>query len=233
MIEKCQLGIIGALDDEVMELIGRLEGKKQVTSGGIIFHYGEIFGKRVVVAKCGVGKVFAALTAEAMILNFAPDLIVNSGVGGALLKTLRPLDIVFADKMAQHDIDTSPLGDPVGLVSGINKVYFECDTRAVELLSAAATELGVKYEIGTVATGDKFVCSGEDKERISSTFGAVACEMEGGAIAQVSFVNGTPFAVIRAISDSADGEANMDYTEFLPMAVKVSFALTLELIKRY
>ena len=159
--------------------------------------------------------------------------MVNSGVGGALASGLRVTDTVIADKLVQHDMDTSPLGDPVGLISGINKVWFESDARAVEILSSAAQRLGLRAAVGSVASGDVFVASGEQKKRIVDLFGAMACEMEGAAIAHTAFVNSTPFAVIRAISDSADEGSSMDYMSFLPIAAKNSSALTLDLIKNY
>ena len=230
---KADIGIIGAMDDEVRELISRLSDRRTEKVSGIEFNVGELYGKKVVVAKCGVGKVFAAICAEAMIIKYAPALVVNTGVGGALEKSLRPLDIVFADKLVQHDMDTSPIGDPVGLISGINRVYFETDKRALDVLTAAAEELKIKYSVGTVATGDKFIAEKADKERISDLFGASACEMEGGSIAHTAFVNETPFMVVRAISDSADGDASMDYPTFLPQAVKISTALTLALVEKY
>ena len=230
---KADIGIIGAMDDEVRELISRLSDRRTEKVSGIEFNVGELYGKKVVVAKCGVGKVFAAICAEAMIIKYAPALVVNTGVGGALEKSLRPLDIVFADKLVQHDMDTSPIGDPVGLISGINRVYFETDKRALDVLTAAAEELEIKHSVGTVATGDKFIAEKADKERISDLFGASACEMEGGSIAHTAFVNETPFMVVRAISDSADGDASMDYPTFLPQAVKISTALTLALVEKY
>ena len=227
------IGIIGALDEEVMGLVGLLEDKKTTKVSGIDFHEGRLFGKSVVVAKCGVGKVFAAICAEAMILNFNPRLIVNTGVGGALAKGLRCADVVIADRLVQHDMDTTALGDEAGMISGICKVYFETDARAVGILTEAAERLSVHATVGTVASGDRFISDKVDKERIVSLFGAAACEMEGGAIAHTAFVNGTPVAVIRAISDSADGVANMDYSEFMPIAAKKSSALTLDLIENY
>ena len=230
---KADIGIIGALDDEVREIISRLDKRETETVGGIEFNTGRLYNKNVVIARCGVGKVFAAICAEAMIITFSPDLIVNSGVGGALDKSLRPLDIVFADKLVQHDMDTSPIGDPVGLISGINRVYFETDARAREILESTARERDINYLVGTVATGDKFISDKADKDRITELFGASACEMEGGAIAHTAFVNGTPFMVVRAISDSADGDACMDYPTFLPIATKVSTDLTLALIEKY
>ena len=233
MITSYDIGIIGAMKDEVAAIIDKLEGRSTDRVGSLEFNTGSLFGKRVVVALCGVGKVFAAIAAEAMIIKYSPRLVVNSGVGGALDKTLRPLDIVFADKLVQHDMDTSPLGDPVGLISGINKVYFDTDERAVSILSESARELGVRSLVGTIASGDKFICSKSDKDRIVSDFDAVCCEMEGAAIAHTAYVNGTKFAVIRAISDSADGEASMDYLAVLPKAVKISTALTLSLVEKY
>ena len=221
------------MEGEVASIIDMLEKKELVTLSGIRFYTGSLFGKRVAVAKCGIGKVFAAICTQTMILNFSPRLVVNTGVGGALDPKLRPLDIVFATKLVQHDMDTSPLGDPKGLVSGINKIYFDSAKRAVDILAAAADKLRAKYRKGTVATGDKFIAEAEDKARIAKEFKAIACEMEGAAVAQTAYVNCTPFAVVRAISDSADGDASMDYAEFLPKAVKLSTELTLALVKNY
>ena len=233
MLKKADIGIIGALNDEVAHIIELLKNRVCEITSGIEFNYGNIGTRSVVVARCGVGKVFAALCAEAMILNYSPSLIINSGVGGALEGSLVPTDIVFASRLVQHDMDTSPLGDPKGLISGINRIYFECDAYAIEILETLAKERGQRYLVGTVATGDRFIAEGEDKRRIVDDFGAVACEMEGGAIAHVAYVNATPCVVIRAISDSADGVASMDYPAFLPIAAATSTALTLGLIERY
>ena len=230
---KADIGIIGALDDEVREIISTLSDRRTEYAGCIEFNLGKLFGKNVVIAKCGVGKVFAAVCSEAMIIKYSPELIINSGVGGALAKALRPLDIVFADKLVQHDMDTSPLGDPVSLISGINKVYFETDERARDILIASAKDMDINFTVGTVATGDKFISERSDKETITERFGAVACEMEGAAIAHTAFINDTKFMVVRAISDSADGDACMDYPTFLPRATKVSTALTMALVKNY
>lgn len=230
---KVDFGIIGALEEEVSYLISCLEKKEVITVGGVTINIGNFGEKRVAVAKSGVGKVFAALCAQAMIITTNPSLVINTGVGGALGGGLRATDTVIAEKLVQHDMDTSAIGDPVGLVSGINKIYFDADERAVSVLGDGAKQLGINAKITTVASGDKFVASKEDKKRITELFGADVCEMEGAAIAQVAYVNSVPFAVIRAISDSADEGASMDYLEFLPIAAKNSAALTEYLIKNY
>ena len=232
-MKRYDIGIIGAMDAEVNTLISHLGKYTSERFGSVTFHTGELYGKRVVVAKCGIGKVFAALCAEAMIVRYNPRLVVNTGVGGALATGLLPLDVVIADRLCQHDMDTSPLGDPKGLVSDINMIYFETDVRARDILTAAAENMGVSHRLGTIATGDKFVSSLEEKTRINTDFGAVACEMEGCSVAQTAFVNGTPFSVVRAISDSADGSASMEYSQFLPEAARISTALTLALVENY
>lgn len=230
---KVDIGIIGAMEPEVEALIAALSEKECEEVSGIKFYTGSLSGKRVAIAKCGIGKVFAAICAQTMILKYSPSLLVNTGVGGALAQGLKTGDIVIADKLCQHDMDTSAIGDPKGLVSGINMIYFEADERAKGILLDAAKLNGLNASLGTVASGDKFIASKEEKERIVSEFAASACEMEGCAVAQVAFVNKIPFAVIRAISDSADGEATMDYPTFLPIAAKRSQTLTQELIENW
>ena len=230
---KADIGIIGAMSVEVEALIAELEDRSSETVSGVEFNTGSLFGKKIVVARCGVGKVFAAICAEAMILRYSPALLVNTGVGGALAGDLRPTDTVIAETLLQHDMDTSPLGDPKGLISGINRIYFDTDKRAAEIVLAAAERLGIRARLGRVASGDRFVADRADKEWIVSEFSADVCEMEGGAIAHAAFVNNTPFLVVRAISDSADGGADMDYPTFLPIAAKNSAALTRELIKAW
>lgn len=227
------IGIIGAMDAEVNGLINKLEGHKIDTFGGMKFHTGKLLRREVVIARCGVGKVFAAMCAEAMIIKYAPSLIVNTGVAGGLDKSLKCADIVVAQKLCQHDMDTSALGDEKGLISGINRVYFESDSEAVDKVILSGYELGITVKKGIVATGDRFISTDEERERIVNQFGACACEMEGGAIAHTAFVAGTPFVVVRAISDGANSDSAMDFPAFLALAAKKSEALTLALVEKY
>ena len=230
---KVEIGIIGAMQPEVEAIIASLENAVTETVSGITFHTGTLSGKSVAVAKCGIGKVFASLCAQTMILKYSPDLLVNTGVGGAIGGGLRCGDVVIADRLCQHDMDTSAIGDPKGLVSGINMIYFDADRRAREILMEQGSALGLAVKSGTIATGDKFIADANDKKRIATDFGASVCEMEGCAIAQTAFVNGKAFAVVRAISDSADGEATMDYPTFLSIAAANSTRLTMALVNNW
>ncbi len=230
---RVDVGIIGAMEPEVEALIASIDTPSTETVSGITFYTGKIGAKTVAVAKCGIGKVFAAVCAQTMIMKYAPTLLINTGVGGALASGISTGDIVIATDLCQHDMDTSAIGDPKGLVSGINVIYFEADKRAGEILINSAKSLGLNARLSRIASGDKFIASKEDKDRIIADFGADACEMEGCAIAQVAFINKTPFAVVRAISDSADGEATMDYPTFLPIAAANSTKLTLSLVEKW
>ena len=95
---------------------------------------------------------------------------------------------------------------------------------AVNAVKQCAPEIHV-FE-GRVCTGDQFISSAEQKDAIVSEFGGLCCEMEGGAIAQVCYQNEIPFVIIRAISDKADGSADMDYTEFVHDAAVRCAAIT-------
>lgn len=211
-------GIICALEYEASLLISKLENKKETTITNINFYEGTLNGKDIVIAVCGVGKVFAAICTQTMILKFSPDLIINTGVAGAIHPLLKCGDIAIATSVVQHDMDTSPLGDPIGLISGINKIYFECNEAVVCKINEIAKSLGLNVLSGTIASGDQFVASFEKKEFIQNNFNAIACDMEAAAIGHSCFVNNTAFCIIRAISDSADGSAHIDYPTFSKQA---------------
>lgn len=216
------IGIIGAMEIEVEKIKAFLTDATSEVVSGVTFVRGKFCEKDIVVAKCGVGKVFAGLCAEAMILKYDPELIINVGVAGCLDESLKIGDIVIADSVCQHDMDTSPLGDPVGMLSDINIIKIPADKKAYELFSECAKELSLPYSVGTIASGDQFVSSSDKKKYIIDNFGAKSCEMEGGAIGHVCYVNNVPFAVLRAMSDGADDGAKMDFPTFAKLAAENS-----------
>ena len=219
------IGIIAAMDVEMKSLRSYMENTETEVISGIRFVRGTLEGKDVVTAVCGIGKVFAALCAQTMILHYQPQAIINTGVAGTLTDALTIGSIAVSSAVVQHDMDTSPLGDPVGLISGINKVELPADRLLTGQLSACAKVMGIKTATGVIASGDQFVASVERKAFIVEHFKAIACEMEGAAVGQVCYVNKVPFCVLRAISDSADGSSHMDYPTFVQMAAEQSVAL--------
>lgn len=215
------IGIIGAMKIEISAIRELMENTEAKTLGGIEFVSGTFRGREIVTAVCGIGKVAAAMCAQAMILGYSPEIIINTGVGGTLTKELSVGDIAVAKSVVQHDMDTSPIGDEPGFISGINIINIPCDEAAVEKLVQCAQRFSqVRTVTGVIASGDQFIADAGKKEFIVKNFGAVACEMEGAAIGQVCYTNGIPFAVVRAISDSADEQAHISYAQFLPAAAE-------------
>lgn len=212
-------GIICALKEEAALITADMKYVKKETVSGMEFTKGKLDGVEIVVAVCGVGKVFAAMCAQTMIIKYAPELIINTGVAGAISSSLRCKDIIVARNVVQHDVDTTAFGDPLGMISGINKTNFQCDKKSVEKLFALNEELGLygrkNQKIVVIASGDQFITDSAKKEHLKTWFGAIACDMESGAVGQVCYVNKVPFCVIRAISDSANNNSPEDYKEFL------------------
>ena len=225
------IGIIGALDIELERLIGAMQEPVHREISGVPFTCGRLLGTDVVIARAGGGKVNAAVCAQTMALIYEPELIINSGVSGALSPDLRVGDVVIGTDVVQHDVDTTAMGDEPGFVSTVDRLSFPLDNFASTAIAAAAEELGIRAVRGRIASGDQFVASTERKEEIVRLFSAVTCEMEAGAIAHVCFLNRVPCAVIRCISDGGNEEAPMSYEEFLPLAAKNSSELTLAYLK--
>lgn len=209
-------GIICSMPEELEGILAELAQPTKQVAYGMEFYQGTLGGTELVCTLCGIGKVNAALGAAILIERFKPDAVVNSGVAGGIAPGLKPLDVVVAQSFCQHDIDTTALGDPLGLISTINVTYLPTDTALSARLEKAGEAAGIHTLAGVVASGDQFVADDTRKAFIRKTFNAVAVEMEGGAVAQICYRMGVPFAAIRSISD-CEGAA-MDYTMFKPIA---------------
>lgn len=217
------IGIIGAMDKEIEAISALMTDKNVETFSGISYITGKAHGVDIVLAKCGIGKVFAAVCTQTMILKYAPELIINTGVAGGLAEGFGLADIAIAESVCQYDMDTTPIGDPLGLISGINVIYFESDKKFVADIEACMKELDVDFKKGVIASGDAFVSDSTKKKHIVDSFNAIACEMEGGSIGHVCFINNTRFGVLRAISDNGDENASGDYFAVMEKACAVLF----------
>lgn len=222
------IGIIGALDVETNELKEKLTNVKIETISGIDFFSGSFNEKNVVVAKCGVGKVFASMCAEIMILKYKPDKIIHIGIAGALHKDLKIKDVAIANDVVQHDFDFESFGMKKGQIQGIDVVKFPCSESIVKDLVKCAEKLGINYKVGTIASGDQFIESAVKKNSIVEDFDAIAVEMEGASTGQVCYVNGVDFAVVRSISDGSDEDAITTYNDSRKHSSDVSTLMILE-----
>ena len=225
------IGIIGAMRVEVDALKRRITDAAVQNISGVEYVSGHIGASEVVVAQCGIGKVFAALCAQTMILVYHPDILINTGVAGTLSETLSVGDVAVSSAVVHHDLDTSALGDPVGMISGLDIIRIPADPALAQMTKQCVEAEGLRCELGVIASGDQFVSDSVKKAFIKDTFGAVACEMEGAAIGHTAYVNGVKLVVIRAISDGANDEAPADFPAFCARAAEHSVRVTSALLE--
>ena len=198
------------------------------------FHEGMLNGAQVVIVRCGIGKVNAALCVQILADLFQVTHIINTGVAGSLNAKLDIGDILISRDAVHHDMDVSPLGYAPGIVPQMAESFFKADDRLVQLALDTCKEVNpdVGVMAGRVVSGDQFIAKKEVKERLISTFQGDCAEMEGAAIAHGSYLNELPFVIIRAISDKADDSAEMDYPTFEKAAARHCALLVEDLVKR-
>lgn len=228
-----KLGFIGALESEINELKECMTDSECVERDGLQFYDGFINHREIIVVKCGFGKVNAGRCTQILIDSFDIDMIINTGVGGALDPKLNIGDIVLSTDVVQHDFNLSALGFKKGAIPPRRDPAFRADDGLRVLAKRACTLANKDISVfeGRIATGDQFINTREEKDRIRNEFGAMCCEMEGGAIAQVAELNSIPFLIIRAISDKADNSAITDYPTFEREAIRHCVNLEKELLK--
>ncbi len=230
-----KIAIMGAMPEEIEPILEHFEDVKKVEFANNSYYQAHYRGIEVVVAYSKIGKVFSALTAATMIESFGCNVLLFSGVAGAVSHELKIGDLIAATKLAQHDLDITIFGHPYGYVPG-GSVYVEADRDLLALSKEVAKKLGVELKEGIIATGDQFVASEEKKAFIAKTFQADALEMEGASVAVVCDALGVPFFILRSISDAADMDAGFNFEEFVVSSAKISAEFLMqmvdELIKR-
>lgn len=166
----------------------------------------------IIACASGISKVNAAMGAEILCLKYGVDMILNAGVAGCAAE-LPTGSLVVPSEFIQHDVDTTAIGDPIGMVSTVNRLAFPtwAPERCVDILKS----LGVTAATGRVATGDWFAVKCQRAEWIRDTFSPLLLEMEGCAIAQVCLRNGVKFAALKSVSDHLFRENNAEeYFDF-------------------
>lgn len=228
------IGIIGAMEVEVAILKEKMEDVRIIKKASMDFYEGILAGKKVVVVRSGIGKVNAGICAQILADVFSVDAIINTGIAGSLNKNINIGDIVLSTDVVQHDMDATGFGYRKGQIPQMPVFFFNADDNLRRLAAEVCKEVNPDIQVfeGRIASGDQFVCDQDVKNQIVSEFSAYATEMEGAAIGQAAYLNEIPFLVVRAISDKADGSAQMDYSEFEKAAVDHSVRLTLNMLAR-
>jgi len=230
------IGLISALEEEIALLIENLENENIVVHSGLEFHLGTLAGHEVVLLRSGVGKVNAAVATQILIDRFNVKAVVFSGLAGALVSHLKPGDVVVSNSVVQYDIDLTAFGRRPGEIPDLNRM-FDADSRLIHAVCDAFEETSKDNSndsqllVGTIATGDTFVSDPDKIRWLQREFGAVATEMEGGAVGQVCHMNRVPFVIIRIISDSASDAAAREFIVFLSEASQLSYNIINTFIK--
>lgn len=245
------IGILGAMPQEIDEVKALLTEKTIVKIANREFVVGKIGSVRCVVAFSKWGKVAATITATLLVQEFGVTDLFFIGTAGALAEGLRVGDIVISKRLVQHDLDARPMISRFELPL-LNRVYVGSDPELTELAGKAVANLlkkGVeqmvgeeavrefslapKLYFGDIASGDQFINSIEKRQEILGLLPDVLCvEMEGAAVAQVCLEFNLPFTVIRTISDTADHNARVDFGKFIvEVANAYSRAIVSEIIR--
>jgi adenosylhomocysteine nucleosidase len=227
-----KLGIIGAMEIEVVRLRAMLTDKEEQQIGGFVFYKGKLNGVEVVLLQSGIGKVNAAIGAALLIDNFKPEFVINTGAAGGFPGDLKVGDIVISQDVVHHDMDCTVFGYKMGQVPGMPEAFIANE----ELIALAEKSIHKLSELnckkGSILTGDQFMNNPEATQRLKSIFPqADAVEMEGAAIAQTCHRFSVPFVVIRSISDIAGQENAIEYTEFVETAAVNSADMVVEMAR--
>lgn len=193
------IGVIGAMDVEVEAILEYMSNIEKVEINKVIFFKGNIHDKEICLTKSGVGKVNAAIASITLLNHFDIEYVINIGTAGGMVETQEAMDIVISKNVIQYDFDTSYIDGDSGF-----GLKFNSDYALGERVYNAYDKLNVESNIffGDIITGDTFIGEDEKVIELKNKFpSAIACEMEGGAIAQVCDRLGIPFIIIRSLSD--------------------------------
>ncbi len=220
---------------DVIAAMQRLPGYSCSTIGMRDYHVGDFQEQPCVVVLARIGKVAAAVTAVTLIGQFAVGELIFTGLAGALGAQCHIGDIVIASTLAQHDLDARPFF-PRHEVPLLGRVEFATEARLCAELEGAARRflhtaagspamrdaaaafgmLAPAVHHGLILSGDQFVADAATAADLLARFPqALAVEMEGAAVAQVCHEHGVACAILRTVSDRADGNAHVDFGSFL------------------
>jgi adenosylhomocysteine nucleosidase len=229
--ETPRIAIIGAMAGEIGALRDAMLIEAQGRDAGFGWWAGELAGRRVVLAQGGMGKVAAAACCQRLIDTWNLEGVVMCGLAGGLDERLRPGDIVVAEALVQHDVDASPIF-PRFELPGLGVSTLRPPPAWVEAATAASSGFlegnpldravlaanGIeqpKVLRGLIATGDRFIEADERIALHNALPEALCVEMEGGAVAQVCYLNELPYCAVRVMSDNADADAAFDFLRFV------------------
>ncbi|WP_338470330.1 5'-methylthioadenosine/adenosylhomocysteine nucleosidase [Niallia sp. XMNu-256] len=229
------IGIIGAMDAEILHYRNSMKLVSQEEKAGITFYTGTLNGFSVVICKCGVGKVNASVCTQILIDQFSVSHVIFTGVAGALAPDLHIGDIVVSSEAMHHDMDATALGFEVGKIPYSEHHIFQADPHLQNLALTVSGEVISEQKVrsGRILSGDQFIASREKVNELYQNLSGSCAEMEGAAVAQVCDMNKVPFVIIRSMSDEADGSAKVNFLEFTEKAAFHSYKIVDGMLKSW
>ncbi|MDR1253293.1 MAG: 5'-methylthioadenosine/S-adenosylhomocysteine nucleosidase [Treponema sp.] len=238
------IGLIGAMEPEVIMLRDLLQNPQTTTIGEFEFYRGTLDNRDTALLRCGIGKVNAAVGCALLIDKYHPDTVINTGSAGGINNgtgtDLHFGDVVISSGIVHHDVDVTAFNYAPGQLPGMPAV-FPVPGKLIQLAEQSVDELknegtlpeNFHHVRGIIGSGDVFM---HEPDRIAAAAkrfpGLRAVEMESAAIAQVCWIFKTPCLVIRALSDIAGTESPMAFEEYLPIASKNSCGIVRRIIAK-
>lgn len=216
------IGIIAAMKEEMQEIKNKMMSIEEIKHKNVIFYIGKINNKNCVLVQSGVGKVNAARITQLLIDKFDIKEIINVGSAGAIKEEINYGDIVIGKELVQHDFDITAFGHKRGYITDLGRTFYSDKSlvnRAYEVIKNISN-FEYNVFIGNIASGDIFFTNMSDAKDLIKEFNTDCVEMEGAAIAQVCYLEKIPFICIRSISDSPNGNNNIEFDKYLQMASK-------------
>jgi adenosylhomocysteine/aminodeoxyfutalosine nucleosidase len=226
-----KIAIMGAMEEEIQPLLKYFSDINIIQYANNTYYEVKYNNLNIVIAYSKIGKVFSSLTATILIEKFKCNILLFSGVAGGINPKLAIGDLIVANKLCQHDLDITAFGHPHGYVPG-GDIFISTDEKLKNIALDVAKSENIKIIEGIIATGDQFVANKEDKKFIENTFKADALEMEGASVAVVCDALNVPYLILRAISDTADMDAEFNFDEFLVSSAKNSANFLIKIIDK-
>lgn len=223
-----KIGVLTAMTSEYEQLATLLVDAVKCEKGGISYLVGNIASNEIILRQCGIGKVNAAVGTAELIRSFSPDAVVSTGVAGGIDTSLGVMDVVVSSSIVYHDVWCG-MGCEYGQVQGMPAVF-----GANEQLCKVAVSLNddpenkTRIHAGLICTGDQFITSRDELDKIKSNFPqGLAVDMESAAIAQTCHIYNVPFVSFRIISDTPGVDKHIEqYENFWGEMADRSFAVT-------
>ncbi len=200
------IGIIGAIDKELLLFFHEMTIEKTEMVSDKTFYIGKIGRHKVVVVKSGIGKVNAAITATLLLSRYSCRIVINTGIAGGL-SPLEIGDIILAKGIAYFDVSLTEIDDvPYGQMAD-DPLIVKTDEYFLAKAEKIFKKLGYSYKVGNLVSGDKFVTEKKEIRKIlRNVDNVLGIEMEGMAIAITAYKFKVPFISIRGVSDIIDSE---------------------------